>query len=63
MRLVSICGNFTSQRWLNDVETFFVENPTPATERTIRQTLERIRLNIKWLERNREELATWFGSY
>ena len=63
MRLVSICGNFTSQRWLNDVETFFVENPTPAAERTIRQTLERIRLNIKWLERNREELATWFGSY
>ena len=63
MRLVSICGNFTSQQRLNDVEAFFVEHRTPAAERTIRQALERIRLNIKWLERNREELAAWFGSY
>jgi aminopeptidase N len=62
MRLVSTCSSFTSQQWLNDVETFFVEHPTPAAERTIRQAIERIRLNIKWLERNREELATWLAS-
>jgi aminopeptidase N len=63
MRLVSICSNFTSQQSLNDVETFFAEHPAPAAERTIRQALERIRLNIKWLERNREGLASWLGSY
>ena len=63
MRLVSVCNNFTSQQRLNDVETFFQEHPTPAAERTIRQALERIRLNIKWLERNREELAAWIGSH
>jgi puromycin-sensitive aminopeptidase len=62
MRLVSICGNFTSQEQLNDVEGFFSEHPAPAAERTIRQALERIGLNIKWLERNREGLAAWLGS-
>ncbi len=61
MRLVSICGNFASSGKLADVETFFAEHPTPAAERTIRQALERIRLNIKWLERNREAVGVWLG--
>jgi puromycin-sensitive aminopeptidase len=61
MRLVSICGGFTSEERLADVENFFQEHPAPAAERTIRQALERVRLNIKWLERNRTEVANWFG--
>ena len=61
MRLVSVCGNFTDEARLADVESFFQEHPAPAAERTIRQALERIRLNIKWLERNRTELAAWFS--
>ena len=62
MRLVSVCGNFTSPESLSDVENFFAEHPVPAAERTIRQATERIRLNIKWLERNRDELAAWLDS-
>ena len=62
MRLVSVCGNFTSTESLSDVENFFAEHPVPAAERTIRQATERIRLNIKWLERNRDELAGWLDS-
>lgn len=62
MRLVSICGNFTSQENLDDVESFFADHPAPAAERTIRQALERVRLNIRWLERNREEVAGWISS-
>ena len=61
MRLVSICGHFTDSERLADVETFFQEHPAPAAERTIRQALERVRLNIRWLEQNRSELAGWFG--
>ena len=61
MRLVSICGNFNDEEKLAEVENFFQEHPAPAAERTIRQALERVRLNIKWLERNRAELANWFG--
>ena len=62
MKLVSVCGNFTSPESLNDVETFFAEHPAPAAERTIRQATERIRLNIKWLEQNRDKLAAWLNS-
>ena len=61
MRLVSVCGNFTSQEKLADVESFFITNPAPAAERTIRQSLERIRLNIRWLERNGEEVGAWLA--
>jgi puromycin-sensitive aminopeptidase len=62
MRLVSICSNFADAEKLADVERFFQEHPAPAAERTIRQSLERIRLNLTWLEKNRAGLAGWFSS-
>ena len=61
MRLVSICGNFNTKEKADEVDSFFAEHPAPAAERTIRQALERVRLNIKWLELNRQELTTWFA--
>ena len=61
MRLVSVCGNFTEAAKIGEIEAFFQEHPAPAAERTIRQSLERIRLNSKWLELNREALARRFG--
>jgi puromycin-sensitive aminopeptidase len=61
MRLVSTCGSFTDEAKLADVEAFFRDHPAPAAERTIRQSLERIRLNIKWLDRNAQGLAAWFA--
>ena len=61
MRLVSICSSFTTEEQKADVERFFADNPAPAAERTIRQALERMRLNIRWLELNRPALNSWFG--
>ncbi len=61
MRLVSICNSFNTDEQRADVENFFAENSTPAAERTIRQALERMRLNIRWLEQNRPALNGWFG--
>ena len=61
MRLVSITNNFAEMDKLADVENFFQEHPAPAAERTIRQALERIRLNATWVEKNRSELSTWFS--
>ena len=60
MRLVSITSGFTTAERREDVERFFADHPTPAAERSIRQSLERIRLNIAWLDRNRDDLARWF---
>ena len=62
MRLVSICSSFNTEEKMADVERFFTDHPTPAAERTIRQALERMRLNINWLERNRHDLSAWFGA-
>ena len=61
MRLVSICSHFNSQEKADEVDSFFAEHPAPAAERTIRQAMERVRLNIKWLEQNRQELTAWFA--
>ena len=61
MRLVSVCGNFVNAAKIPEVEAFFAEHPAPAAERTIRQALERVRLNAHWLETNREALAGRFG--
>ena len=59
MRLVSMTSGFTTEERREDVERFFADHPTPAAERSIRQSLERIRLNIAWLDRNRDDLAKW----
>ncbi len=61
MRLVSICNSFTTAERMADVENFFAEHPAPAAERTIRQALERMRLNIRWVEQNRPALNARFG--
>ena len=53
MRLVAITNSFTTNEKRDDVAAFFEAHPTPAAERTIRQALERITLNVAWLDRNR----------
>ena len=61
MRLVGITSRFSTQDRLDDVRGFFEAHPVPAADRTVRQSLEAIRLNIAWLDKNREDLAEWFG--
>ena len=59
-RLVGITGSFATRDRFLEVEAFFQAHPAPSATRTIQQSLERIRLNTRWLERNRQELAQWF---
>ena len=61
MNLVSVTSRFTTPERRDDVERFFTDNPAPSAERTIRQSLERITLNVAWLDRNRAGLADWFA--
>ena len=61
MRLVSITSGFTTPERLEDVVRFFRDNPTPSADMSIRQSLERVRLNIAWLDRNAAELAGYFA--
>ena len=44
------------------VEKFFEENPWPVANRVVKQNCEAIRLNAKWLERDREAVREWLAS-
>ncbi|MDA1216088.1 MAG: ERAP1-like C-terminal domain-containing protein, partial [Chloroflexi bacterium] len=62
MRLVGITGSFTSLDRAAEVEEFFKTHPAPAAQRTLQQSLERIRLNARWLELNAAPLAQRFAN-
>ncbi len=62
MYLVETTSGFTTPDRLEEVQKFFTDNPTPAAERTVRQSLEKIRLNIAWLDKNRNSLSKWLLS-
>ena len=53
---------FTTLERAQEVEKFFHDHPVPSAQRTVQQSLERIRLNARWLEVNRQGLAEWFAS-
>ncbi len=62
MRLVSIGSGFSSAVREAEVREFFETHPAPSATRTIQQTLESIRLNARWTERNLDAVGSWLGS-
>ena len=54
-RIVASITSVTDDSMEKEIKTFFKNNPTPGTERTQSQTLERIRINSKFLRRMRKE--------
>ena len=59
-RLVSSATeNFTTADKAQEVEAFFLSHAAPAAERAIQQSLEQIRSNARWLERDREQVRQW----
>ncbi|MDA1096185.1 MAG: ERAP1-like C-terminal domain-containing protein, partial [Chloroflexi bacterium] len=61
MRLVAIPGGFTTEEARRDVESFFRSHPVPSATRTVEQSLERIDLNRRWLEANRDGVEKWLA--
>lgn len=55
--------NFTTLAKAEEVEEFFKSHPAPGAERKIKQSLERIRSNAAWLERDGEPIAKWLENY
>jgi puromycin-sensitive aminopeptidase len=60
-RLIGITSGFTERRHLEDAEKFFRSHRVPGTERAIRKSLEFIRSNVAWLERDRSDLRGYFA--
>ena len=54
-RIVASISAVADDSMEKEIKTFFKNNPTPGTERTQTQTLERIRINSKFLRRMRKE--------
>ena len=55
-------GGFVSEDRADEVEKFFEKNPWPVANRVVKQNCEAIRLNAKWLERDREAVKEWLTS-
>ena len=63
-RIISTSTNsFTTIKDMQDVEDFFSKRDQTSIDRTIRQSLERIRLQASWLERNRDPVAKWLQQF
>lgn len=52
-------GGFIGHDKAQEIEDFFKSNPVPTAERTVRQSLEAIRMNTNWLEKDKEAIKQW----
>ena len=56
-RIVASISAVADSSMETEIKQFFKANPTPGTERTLDQTLERIRINTNFLQRLRLEFS------
>jgi len=62
--IISSCTeNFSSADKAKEIEQFFSEHPVESGKRTIQQSIERIQMNEKWLDRDRDGIRTWLRSH
>ncbi len=61
-RIVKMSANFASEAKAAEVEAFHAAHPVAGTERTVKQTLESIRLNAQWLQRDEKNLLEWLAA-
>lgn len=63
-RLVKhLTENFATVEKYEEIEKFFKSNEFPGVERTIQQSLETIKLNVAWLERDLAGLTEFFKNF
>lgn len=61
-RLVKITENFASEERAKEIESFFKEKNSSGIERAIQQSVESVRLNSAWLERDSEAIKAYLLS-
>ena len=63
-RLVKyLTENFASEERAQEIETFFKEHEFPGTERTVSQSVESVRLNAAWLQRDLIGVTEYLNAY
>jgi len=53
------CGNFSSEKMALEVEGFFATVDHNRVERPIMQSVEKVRANAKWLDRQKDMVRQW----
>lgn len=66
--LLSRVVSFSTQEFSQDadadaVEKFFADKDLSSIDRTVQQSLEKIRSNAVWLNNNKDNVAQWLASY
>jgi puromycin-sensitive aminopeptidase len=56
-------GDFTTEEKAKEVEAFFAVHKAPAAERAVRQSVEKIHSNARWLATDREAMDKWFAEW
>jgi len=54
---------FTSEERAKEVELFFQEHPYAPAERTVKQSVENIHRNAKWLRSAKDNVAEWLKTH
>lgn len=63
-RLVKhLTENFASEEKALEIENFFKTHDFPGTERTVQQSLETIKLNTAWLQRDLAKITEYLKNY
>jgi puromycin-sensitive aminopeptidase len=63
-RLVKhLTENFASDEKAQEIETFFKTHDFPGTERTVQQSIETIKLNAAWLQRDLVKITEYLKNY
>ncbi|KAL7753020.1 hypothetical protein RI367_001471 [Sorochytrium milnesiophthora] len=60
-RCVSITSDWASHEFANELEEFFKDKETKSIDRTLKQSLEKIRQQADWLQRDRQHVDQWLA--
>jgi len=60
-RIIGITAGFTTREQLEDAVAFFKRHRAQGIERAVNKSLELVRSNVRWLERDRNDLKNYFG--
>ena len=61
-RIVASCTEgFHDEKYAEELDQFFKENPTPIVTRAVNQTVEKIRIQALWFNREKDSVGKYFN--
>lgn len=57
----TVTDSFVTEEVIEDIQDFFKNNSISGTERTVRQSIEMIRFNVAWLNRDKKAIEEFLN--